>query len=87
MRTRLPEALETGLPVFLVTQRHFDRQTLARYALIMNIAAKIVMPAELFETVGNPVPDGITADYLDLPDGKRMRYALLPASAVRCRAR
>ena len=76
----MPEALETGLPVFLVTQRHFDRRPLARYALIMNIAAKIVMSAELFETVGNPVPDGITADYLDLPDGKRMRYALLPAS-------
>ena len=46
----------------------------------MNIVSKIAMPAELFETEGNPAPDGITADYLELPDGKRMRYALLPAS-------
>lgn len=38
------------------------------------------MPAPLFETVGNPVPDGTSAEYLDLPDGKRMRYALLSAS-------
>lgn len=43
----------------------------------MNIAAKITMPAELFETEGNPVPEGIAADYLELADGKRMRYALL----------
>ncbi len=38
------------------------------------------MSAQLFETDGNPVPDGITADYLDLPDGKKLRYALFPAS-------
>lgn len=46
----------------------------------MNIVAKIDMPADLFEIEGNPAPDGITADYLELPDDKRMRYALLPAS-------
>ena len=38
------------------------------------------MSAPLFETDGNPVPDGITADYLELPDGKKLRYALFPAS-------
>jgi lysophospholipase len=38
------------------------------------------MSAQLFETDGNPVPEGITADYLDLPDGKKLRYALYPAS-------
>ncbi len=38
------------------------------------------MSAPLFETDGNPVPDGITADYLELPDGKKLRFALFPAS-------
>jgi lysophospholipase len=48
--------------------------------MLMNIVAKITMSAELFETEGNPAPEGITVDYLQLPDGKRMRYALLPAT-------
>ena len=38
------------------------------------------MSAQLFETDGNPVPEGINADHLDLPDGKRLRYALYPAT-------
>ncbi|MGB8816503.1 MAG: alpha/beta hydrolase [Rhizobiaceae bacterium] len=38
------------------------------------------MPAPLFETESNKIPEGIAADYLDLPDGKRLRHALLPAA-------
>ncbi len=38
------------------------------------------MSAQLFETDGNPAPDGVTAEHLDLPDGKKLRYALYPAS-------
>jgi lysophospholipase len=38
------------------------------------------MSAQLFETDGNPIPEGITADDLNLPDGKKLRYALFPAS-------
>lgn len=38
------------------------------------------MSAQLFETEGNPLPEGISADYIDLPDGTKLRYALYPAS-------
>lgn len=46
----------------------------------MNVVPKIAPAADLFETEGNPAPEGIAADYLELPDGKRMRYALLAAA-------
>jgi lysophospholipase len=46
----------------------------------MNVVPKIAHAADLSETGDNPVPEGMTADYLDLQDGKRMRYALLPAA-------
>ena len=38
------------------------------------------MAAPLFETDGNPAPEGMTAEYLEMPDGKKLRYALHPAS-------
>jgi lysophospholipase len=41
---------------------------------------KSLMPATLFETDGNPAPEGMSAEYLELPDGKRLRYVLYPAS-------
>ncbi len=76
----MPEALETGPPVFHV-RSCFDLSGATRYLSSDNPAdPKPSMIAPLFETDGNPVPDGITADFLELPDGKKLRYALYPAS-------
>jgi lysophospholipase len=38
------------------------------------------MQAPLFETEGNPIPKGVTAHFLQTPDGQSMRYALLPSN-------
>ena len=38
------------------------------------------MPAQLFETQGNPAPEHGYADMLTMPDGKRIRYARFAAT-------
>ena len=38
------------------------------------------MNAPLFATEGNPIPDGISAEFMKTPDGRNIRYAMLPAS-------
>ncbi|TKT77549.1 alpha/beta hydrolase [Aquamicrobium sp. LC103] len=39
------------------------------------------MSAQLFETPGNPIPEGARVDMLAMSDGKRLRYARFPALA------
>ena len=38
------------------------------------------MSAPLHASEGNPVPDGITAEYMETADGRKIRYALMPAT-------
>lgn len=41
------------------------------------------MIRSLVETASNPVPSGARVAFLDLPDGKQLRYAIIPASTPR----